>query len=570
MADRPRGRSLPIVAPDHWGPGWRDRLWAAIDRRWDLIVVGGGITGAGVLRSAARTGVRALLVEQRDFAWGTSSRSSKLVHGGLRYLVQGQLRLTRHAVAERERLLGDAPGLVTPMGFLVPLYEGDRVKQIGYRGVLRLYDALACRWAGHRLDSHDFCLLSPLVHPDRLVGGLRYRDAQTDDARLVLRVLREAVAGGAVALNYATVTSLLRQGVEVCGVRVRDEVTGREVEIRATVVVNATGVWADRLRHDVGASPRMRPLRGSHLVFPAWRFPLATGVNWAHPGDGRKMFAVPWESVTVVGTTDLDHTDDLDSEVSISAGEVDYLLEATADPFRSLQLTAADVVSTWSGVRPVVSSGAADPSSELRDHVVWDERGLVTVTGGKLTTFRLAANDALRAAAHRLPALGALHRGAPALDPLPPPPDTPVGDAPSTRFRGRYGREAAALLGTCAPEELEPIPGTLMTWAELRWAARCEGVVHLDDLLLRRVRLGLLLPRGGAEVMPAVRAICQAELSWDDARWEREQAAYAVLVTGSYGVPGGEPVSSRGTRTVTALGTTSAVTGSGPTGSPSA
>jgi len=200
-----------VTGPElRWDAGWRERTWSALGGPWDLVVVGGGIVGAGILRAAARTGVRALLLERRDFASGTSSRSSQLVHGGLRYLAQRQVGLARSAVSERERLLRDAPGLVTPLDFLFPFYEGEHAKRLGYAAGLTAYDAMAGRRSLHMVGAPDFSLLSPGVHPQQLIGGLRYREAQTDDARLVLRVLREAVGSGARALNYASVTSLLR------------------------------------------------------------------------------------------------------------------------------------------------------------------------------------------------------------------------------------------------------------------------------------------------------------------------------------------------------------------------
>ena len=519
-----------------WDAGWRERTWSALGGPWDLVVVGGGIVGAGILRAAARTGVRALLLERRDFASGTSSRSSQLVHGGLRYLAQRQVGLARSAVSERERLLRDAPGLVTPLDFLFPFYEGERAKRLGYAAGLTAYDAMAGRRSPHMVSAPDFSLLSPGVHPQQLIGGLRYQEAQTDDARLVLRVLREAVSSGARALNYASVTSLLRGRDGVVGVGVHDEVTDRETEVGAKVVVNATGAWADELRAEVGGAPRMRPLKGSHLVFPAARFPVSIGVNIAHPDDGRPITVSPWQGATVVGTTDLDHPKSLDDDVSITASEVDYLLGALASPFRSLGLSPDDVVSTWSGVRPTVFTGAETASRELRAHVVWDEDGLLTVTGGKLTTFRVIAHDALHAAAARLPALAAAKHSDPAFDRT----TAVVVDAadPAARLAGRHGAEAAAVVAVAEPGELSPLATTPISAAELRWAARSEGVAHLDDLLLRRVRLGLLLPEGGAELFPLVRRICQQELSWTDARWDGEQAAYVALIARSHSVPG--------------------------------
>jgi glycerol-3-phosphate dehydrogenase len=524
-----------------WDAGWRERTWSALADPWDLIVVGGGIVGAGILRAAAVSGVRAVLLERGDFASGTSSRSSQLVHGGLRYLAQGQVSLTRSAVIERDRLLRDAPGLVAPLDFLFPFYEGDRAKQLGYAAALTAYDALARRRSLRRVSAPDFALLSPSSHALGLIGGLRYREAQTDDARLVLRVLREGVTSGGRALNYAAVTSLLRDRDGVCGVRVRDFVLDRETEVRATVVVNATGAWADELRAQVGGAAKMRPLKGSHLVFPSSRFPTSIGVNVAHPTDARPVTVAPWQGATLVGTTDIDQPKELGNDIAITPAEVDYLLDALASPFRSLGLSRADIVSTWSGVRPTVSTGATTASRELRAHVVWEEDGLLTVTGGKLTTFRLIAQDALKTAARRLPALAGAATKSAASDQRLAPTDgsgSGSGSGSVVRVCGRHGAEAADVLAVAQPGELESLAGTPVTAAELRWAARCEGVAHLDDLLLRRVRLGLLLPDGGAELFPLVRRICQQELSWNDTRWHDEQAAYSGLMARSHSTPG--------------------------------
>lgn len=537
-----------------WDDAWRARTWEGLDGSWDLLVIGGGISGAGVLRAAARAGLRALLLEQQDFAWGASSRSTKLVHGGLRYLAQGHLRLTRESVVERERLLGEAPGLVTPVPFLLPLYKGQLRRHLEYISALQVYEALAGRVRRHGVGAGEVALLAPALHRQRLRGGLGYLEAQTDDARLVLRVLRQAVAAGAVALNAAKVTTVLRSRGRVCGVEVLDRLTGRTGDVRAAVVVNATGSWADVLRREVDGPPRMRPVRGSHLLFAGWRFPLATGVNVRSPRDGRHVSVLPWEGATLVGTTDLDSTGDLDDEAAITSDEVHYLLECLQDPFRSLQLTEDDVVSTWSGVRPLVSSGAAASGDELRGHVVWDERGLLTATGGKLTTFGVLARDVLRAAAPHLPRRDGPVPGSPV--PVP-------ADEHGRRLAGRYAGEAEELVAGARPDEWESVAGTPTTWAELRWSARCEGVTSLDDLMLRRTRLGLLLPRGGEQVLDRVRAVCADELGWDCARWQAEWSTYAARIRDSYTVPSG-------TSTVSPSGTASTVTGRGPTGSPSA
>ncbi|NKQ34533.1 MAG: hypothetical protein HF973_02845, partial [Chloroflexi bacterium] len=278
--------------------------------------------------------------------------------------------------------------------------------------------------------------------------------------------------------------------------------------------------------------------------FSGWRLPVAQAVSFLHPLDQRPVMIFPWEGVTLVGTTDVDHRQDLDTEPGISPEEVTYLMMAVAYQFPSLDIDLDDVIATYAGVRPVISSGKVDPSQESRDHVVWEESGLLTITGGKLTTFRLIALDALKAARHRLPDLPEIDEDAAILNPVDQ--DLPGGEnldeADRLRLTGHYGAEAAALVQAAPPDELARIPGTHTLWAELRWAARAEGVVHLDDLLLRRVRLGLLLPQGGAGQLSRIRAICQPELGWDDARWEAEAAAYLALCRQAYSLPPRETI----------------------------
>lgn len=522
-----------------WNQNWREDIWSQLDQTWDVIVVGGGITGAGILREAVRLGLRTLLVEGRDFAWGTSSRSSKLVHGGLRYLKEGRLLLTRASVQERQTLLHGGAGLIDPLGFLLSIYEGDFPGRWTFEIGLTVYDLLALRWDHRYYSPQDFSMLAPHIAQDGLQGGFRYGDAQTDDARLVLRIICEAVDDGGVAINYAKASSLLKENGQVTGIRLVDQIQARQADVHARVVINATGAWADYLRGLVGASPRIRPLRGAHLIFPAWRLPVAQAVSFFHPVDRRPVFIFPWDGITLVGTTDVDHEQPLDCEPCISPDEVAYLMAAVECQFPSLGITLEDIVSAYAGVRPVIGSGKDDPSHESRDHVIWEEDGLLTVTGGKLTTFRLIALDTLKAIRHRFPDLPDLEDDIPVLDPVDV--DLPAAhtldDATRRRLLGRYAANAPALVAAAKPGELEPIPGTQILWAELRWAARAEGVVHLDDLLLRRVRLGLLLPGGGSALLPAFQAICQPELGWDDARWDTEQAAYLELCRRCYNIP---------------------------------
>lgn len=444
---------------------------------------------------------------------------------------QGQFRVTWRSVRDRESLLRELPGLVEPLGILLPYYRGDPMGHFLLALGLCLYDALALRRTHRPLGPEALVALAPWIRRQGLRGGFWYQDAFTDDARLVLRVLGEAVANGATALNYVRVEGLCRtRSGRVDGVVARDLLSGRTLEVRARVVINATGAWADSLRAWLGHAPRLRLLRGSHLLFPGWRLPLALGISFFHPWDGRPLYALPWEGVTLVGTTDLDHQEDL-AEPRIHPQEGAYLMAAVRSLFPSLELSPKDVLSTFSGVRPVVATGARDPSREPRDYAIWDE-GLLTVTGGKLTTFGSMARAALAKAARYL--------GPPSH------PSTKVrerwgsegvwGEAEPWRPRllGRYGAEAALLVQTARPGELEPIPGTTTLWAEVRWAAEREGVVHLDDLLLRRVRLGLTLPGGAIPLLERLRPLIQPALGWDEARWQMEVRRYQEIWHSAY------------------------------------
>ncbi len=504
-------------------------------RTWDLVVIGGGISGAGVAQQAARRGWSVLLLEQRDFAWGTSSRSSKLVHGGLRYLKEGDLKTTLHSVRERQRLLREAPGLVEPQSFLFADCPGRKPGRWLMQTGLVVYDLMAGQRGHFYADLATTQMLAPGLAPTGLRGALVFPDAKTDDACLVWRVLLEAQRDGATLLNYMAVERLQTADGKVSGVVTQDSLTGETHTVQARAVVNATGAWADRLRGGVGAAPLLRPLRGSHLVLPFWRLPVAQSISFMHPKDGRPVFFYPWEGATLVGTTDLDHRLDLDVEASITAGEVAYLLDAVNDQFPAAQVTAADISACYAGVRPVIDDGHQDASKATRDHVVRDESGLVTLAGGKLTTFRLMAQDAL--------ALAAPHAGkAFAKDNAPlftaaPPLKAHWSPAVRQRLTARYGAYAADWSTGARDDDLHTIPGTQTLWLELAIASRYESVEHLDDLLLRRTRLGLLLPRGGLDHLPRIKALCAPHLGWDDTRWADETARYRALIAAHYQPP---------------------------------
>jgi glycerol-3-phosphate dehydrogenase len=528
-----------------WDKSWREATWQQLDLPWDVIIIGGGITGAGVLREAVRLGLRTLLVEANDFAYGTSSRSSKLVHGGLRYLKNMQVKTTLESVSERECLLRQGKGLINRLGFLYACFEDDDLPGWVFGLGLAAYDLMARQWSHRAYDTLDMCELCPPLSNPQLRGGYRYFDAQTDDARLVMRVLAEAAQAGGTALNYARVISLLRDRQnQVIGVVLADQsntTSTRTIELRARAVINATGAWADNLRQPGSSQPRLRPLRGSHLVFSKKRLALTRALGLLHPRNGRPVFFVPWENVVLVGTTDVDHPD-LNLEPKISQFEAEYLLESVQFAFPELEITPADVQSTYAGIRPVISTGKADPARESREHAVWLEDGLLTISGGKLTTFRLMARDALRVLRRTFNNLPDLDRSQPVLDPLNPAlesnlAETKLSSGAQLRLLGRYAARIPDFLKTIRMSELNTIQNTDVLWAELRWAARFEAPVHLDDILLRRTRLGLLLPQGGQDHLPHIRTILQPELAWDDQKWFEEQQRYQTLYQECYNFP---------------------------------
>ena len=531
---------------------------------WDMLIIGGGITGAGIAREAARRGLAVLLIEQKDFAWGTSSRSSKMVHGGLRYIASGDYKTTLLSVRERERMLSEASGLVNEMHYVMPHYKGKFPPPWIFNTLLRVYDRLAGKRYFTYFKREAFLSLNPHIKQDKFLGASQFSDAVTDDSRLVMRVLDEAINDGAQAINYLKAESLItnEQGL-VVGATLKDtssednaHTNAQSYDVYAKVVVSATGAWADTLRMQASKQTeqsfhkQIRPSRGSHLVISQERLPLKQAYTFLHPIDKRALFVFPWENRTVLGTTDLDHPPLDDSEVGITNEEVDYLLTATNDLFSDADLNREDVISTWAGVRPLISEGGdgkrVSPSKEKRDHSVWLDNNLVTVSGGKLTTFRLIALDVLEKCQEVL-----------ALDKSVIQNQTIDGDhvfsdtTPSNpnfftlpkalqqRLQGFYGLQLDTLLELAHDEDLAYVTDSNTIWAEIRFAARHEQVIHLDDLLLRRTRLGLILPHGAMTPLISTRLkqICQQELGWDEQKWQQEVARYQDLWQRYYHLP---------------------------------
>ena len=530
-----------------WQQAWQagnrdlliDRLKDDANNDWDIVIAGGGITGAGIAREAARRGQKVLLVERQDFAWGTSSRSSKMVHGGLRYIAAGDIKTTMHSVSERERLMNEAPGLVDQMSYLMAHYKGVFPGPFIFNTLLRIYDFFAGKKYRkfHRLENFEY--LSPLVNEENLIGGTQFADAVTDDSRLVIRVLREAQKDGADVINYVGIKSLLKDGDKVIGAVLENAETGETYNIKSKVVINATGAWADELRGEVSDEKNIRPARGSHVIVPSWRLPVGSAFTAMHPDDKRPIFIFPWEGRTVIGTTDLDNNGIDNKETSMTREELEYLLKVANFQFPKAELVEKDIISSWAGVRPLVSSGALNPSKEKRDHSVWNDNGLVTVSGGKLTTFRLIALDVLQAASEYLPGFNAKDSGADIFTKSKPK-NGLFAKLPGylkKRLQGHYGMDGDALLEQAHDKELDVIPGAQAMWAELRWSARNEAVMHLDDLLLRRTRIGLLVEKGGLIFEERIKQICCEELNWTDAKWLQELTRYQGIWNKYYSIP---------------------------------
>jgi len=491
---------------------------------FDVLVVGGGITGAGVALDAASRGMRVALVERDDFASGTSSRSSKLVHGGLRYLSQGDYRLVAQALAERQRLLGNAPHLVRPLPFLVPSY-GSRTRMRAVSSALWLYDLAGGFRIGRlhrRLSTGDAMAHSPSLRTDGLIGAHLYLDAQADDARLTLAVVRTAVLDHrAVAANHVAVTGLLSgTGGRVAGASLRAD--GRELEVRASVVVNAAGVWADAL---VGEGPAtIRPAKGVHVTVLADRVRTDVALVLSVAADGRSIFVVPWAGTgrVYIGTTDTDYTGPLDSPVCTPA-DVAYLLDAV-NAALTTDLSPADVVGAWAGLRPLVVGAASARSADLsRRHRVTSSRpGLISISGGKLTTYRAMAVDTVDQVEA---ALGRSHRPSRTAN-LALRGATSHADG---HLAGRYGSEARVLdaLVAAEPSLGEPLVPTLpYLRAEAVYAARHEMARTLDDVLARRTRSLILARDASLDAAADVARLIAPELGWSEADEAAQVAAY--------------------------------------------
>lgn len=492
---------------------------------FDIAIIGGGATGAGSAVDAAARGYSVALFEQSDFGKGTSSRSTKLVHGGVRYLAQGNVSLVMEALKERGLLRQNAPHLVSDLKFVVPNYDWWEAPFYGIG--LRVYDLLAGKYGfgpSGNLSKEETLERLPTIKTEGLRGGVVYYDGQFDDARLLINLVQTAAEQGALLVNYARVTGL--SGSPIDRLTVRDEEGGEEFTVQARVVVNATGAFTDQVRRmaDPGAASIIAPSQGIHLVFDRSFLPGDSAIMVPHTSDGRVMFAIPWHGHTVVGTTDTP-IPSVSLEPRAMEEEIEFIL-TTAAQYLHKAPSRADVLSVFTGIRPLIKSGDASSTAALaRDHsILIDARGMLTIGGGKWTTYRKMAEDCINHAA----TLGQLEER-----PCP----TAALNIHGWRQHGAsvYGSDQFAVDAIAADEELRDVlhPALPYRGAEIAWAAREEMARTVDDALARRTRALILNARAAVAMAPRAAQILARELG-RDARWELDQVAAFSEIAKSY------------------------------------
>ncbi|MEM7219453.1 MAG: glycerol-3-phosphate dehydrogenase/oxidase [Pseudomonadota bacterium] len=514
------------------------RLKGLSKRLHDLVIIGGGITGAGIARQAAAAGLSTLLFDAEDFASGTSSRSTKLIHGGLRYLAMLDFALVREAALERKSVYAMAPHLAEPLDMLVPVSSGFERLKLGVG--LSLYERLGQVEDADRrryLVGSQLSALEPEFKASAFKGAYAYREYLTDDARLVLATLRAAVHSGASVANHAQVIGVRRQG-ERFRVRVRDRLSGNEIEIRTRAVINAAGPWAERVLDEVGMAdggeePRLHLSKGVHIAVPHARLPVRNMIYVPAP-DGRVLFVIPRGAVTYIGTTDTSHDGGPEVWPSVTGEDIDYLLKPVTQVLRGPKLDRSDVVATWAGLRPLIHQPGKSAREMSRKDEIWvHEDGVITIAGGKLTAFRKMADDVLKQVATQLAEDVTMS------DPLAPLPGGEfeaafdlgaeagriaaryqLDERSSTRLVRLYGSEVEAVLG----DDPQPISPSVFR-EEIEWAVRTESARSLEDLIYRRLRIGWYEPDELAEVIPEASERMAAMLDWSAADQSEQRLA---------------------------------------------
>ena len=530
-----------------------ESLQVARHRLFDLLVIGGGIAGAGVAQNAASRGLSVAIIDKDDFSSGTSSKTTKLIHGGLRYLEQFRFKLTGQLCQERARLEKLAPHMIRDFSFILPLSKKHPLFNWKAHIGLALYDLVAL---SHQTDHHFNSLSSkavldsaPSLSGKDLAGGLRFHDCITDDCRIVLSVIKSACQEGAVAINYLQAKSFVMDGANIEGVLCRDRYTGEELVIRARATVNATGIWTDEICQmgDPEWTKKVTPSKGIHIIVPSSAFETNTAL-FLPTNDNRYVFVVPWQRALMIGTTDTSYDGDINNPLP-NADEIDYLLGIVNSYSDSHRLNRSDITGTFAGLRPLVKFGstgdANDTSSMSRDHLIFESAGgLINVAGGKLTSYRLMAEEVLTEVGHKVPEAGMKPSRTDKLmlggwtdkqDFL-----TKSSDISATGRRlqldpaviehllASYGAEAAEVLSMV---EDEPALGERICsdyppiLAEIVFTVQNEMAVCLEDVLFRRMRLGILNQVQTMEAAPKVCRLMQQLLDWDNHRVQAELAA---------------------------------------------
>ena len=533
------GRNLKLGTFDGRG---RQAILDDLPDRYELIVIGAGINGCGIALEAAGGGYSVLLLEQGDIGSGTSSRSSRLIHGGLRYLRDGKVRLVREASRERSWLLSQFPHLVKPLRFLIPFYRGEGRHWITRIG-LWLYDYLSgyTNVAKHRtVTAPEVVAAEPRIRREELLGGAFYHDAWTDDFRLVLLNAKRAHTAGAHVLTYARAEDIIMDAGRAKGVAFRDMLEDRLYEVQSDVVVNATGPWSDSIRQRLGRSPRLRLTKGVHLLLPRTQVGNMNAVVMRSPDDGRYVFAIPWRGLTLVGTTDTDHGGSPE-DVHADSEDVAYLLDTLNRTFPLARAEPDDVISTYAALRPLAGRPTIPESSvSRRERIIQDAPGLVTLIGGKLTTYRSVAQRVVRRALRDLPTPTAGVR-------RPTSTSVPQEGVDRAMREGEalgLGRETLDQLATAAGPEMpgllailedrslrDPIlPELPYIRGQVAYAVRHEMALRLEDVLVRRLRVMNEDPGHGLGVADEVAELMGSYLGWDAPRIESEVERYRAIV----------------------------------------
>jgi len=514
---------------------------------FDVLVVGGGITGAGIARDAAMRGFKTALIDKGDFASGTSSKSSRLVHGGIRYLEMFEFGLVFEASRERRILWKIIPHLATPLPFLFPVYRDTAWHPWVINLGLWMYDALALfrNYRNHEwLSNEEIARRVPGLERASIHGGAYYYDGQVDDARLTLETIRSAHRYGARVLNYVQVDELIKERGRVAGVRAHDTLSGEIIEIRARVVVNATGVWTDTLTQldDPGSPKRMRPTKGIHIIVPRALHEIGGDCAVAFPSltNGRLLFAIPWGKFQIIGTTDTDYQGDYD-RVHADAADVDYVIAATNHAFPRTPITRADVISTYAGLRPLIAQAGKSASKTSREHEIWTApSGLVTIAGGKLTTYRSMAEQCVNVVARQLRDQFNIVAQQPCLtakvpivqDDAPIPPH-PLPAEVIAHLQHRYGPAYGRVIAIAnrdakfAHHLCDDLP---YIWAEVQYAIEEEMALTIADVLERRLHILTESREHGLAIAPRVGQMLGEFLGWDAGRLEKDLDAYQERV----------------------------------------